>query len=471
MGLRFFDSSRREKVDFQPLVPGEASLYVCGPTVYDHPHLGHARSAIAFDVIARVLEASGYRVRFVRNITDVDDKILNRAKETGELAAEVAERYTRSYEDALRRVGNRAPNLSPKATQHIVDMQDLVTKLIAIGAAYQVDADVYFSIDAFPGYGAISGRNLDEMRAGERVEVDARKRNPMDFALWKGAKEDETAWASPWGAGRPGWHLECSAMSMRYLGDTFDIHGGGADLLFPHHENEAAQSTAVTGQPLARYWIHNGFVTMDSEKMSKSLKNFVLLDDVLAEYPAPMIRLLFAASHYRSQLEVSEDTLKDAAAVWDRLATFARNSVRALGGQAPEPRSSGDRFDRFLQALQDDINVPEAMAVLHELVSAGNSALEAVEAGGDPESLRDLLAEFRAATAILGLDPIGDWPTGPAEERLAPLVEVLLIERAAARAEKDFVRADRIRDALAAAKVVVEDRADGARWHLKDAWS
>ena len=472
MTLQFFDTARRAKVAFEPLVPGEASMYVCGPTVYDHPHLGHARAAVAFDVIRRVLEATGHRVRFVQNVTDVDDKIIARAAESGDLPEEIAERYTRSYEEQMRRIGVRAPTLTPKATQHLADMQSLIERLIAAEAAYAVDGgDVYFAVDAFKGYGAISGRTLDEMRAGERVEVDPRKRHPMDFALWKGARNGEVSWPAPWGAGRPGWHIECSAMSMRYLGETFDIHGGGADLVFPHHENEAAQSTALTGKPLARYWLHNGFVTLDDEKMSKSLKNYLLLGDVLDAHPAPAVRLLFASSHYRSQLEVNEETLRDATAVWDRLATFARNAVRALGGVAPEPIAHGERYDGFLDALRDDVNTPAAMAVLHELVTAGNVAIDEVERGADASLLGDLVAQFRAATEVLGLDPLGDWTTDDTERRIAPLVELLLEQRNAARAAKDFATADRVRDALAAAGVVVEDRPDGARWHVADTWT
>ncbi len=472
MTLHLYDTARRAKVAFEPLVPGEVSMYVCGPTVYDDPHLGHARAAIAFDVIRRVLEASGHRVRFVQNITDVDDKIITRAGETGDLPEELAERYSRSYEDQMRRIGVRAPTLTPKATQHLADMQTLIERLITAGSAYPVDGgDVYFAVDAYAGYGTVSGRSLDEMRAGERVEVDPRKRHPMDFALWKGARNGEISWPAPWGAGRPGWHIECSAMSMRYLGETFDIHGGGSDLIFPHHENEAAQSTAVTGKPLARYWLHNGMVTVGDEKMGKSLNNFRLLGDLLDAHPVPAVRLLFATSHYRSQIEVNDDALRDAAAVWDRLATFARNAVRALGGVAPEPVPSGESYEAFIASLHDDVNSPGAMAVLHELITAGNVAIEEVERGGDASMLTTLVAQFRAATEILGLDPLGDWQTDDTERRIAPLVELLLEQRRDARAAKDFASADRIRDTLIAAGVVVEDRPDGARWHVADTWT
>ncbi|MFP5225493.1 MAG: cysteine--tRNA ligase [Actinomycetota bacterium] len=469
--LNLYDTSARSKRPFEPLNEGQVSMYVCGPTVYDEAHLGHARSAIAFDVIRRVLEAFGYQVRFVRNITDVDDKILNRAMERGELPEEIAERYARSYAQVLTRLGVKTPSLEPKATQHIADMQALIQSLLDSGAAYAVDGgDVYFRVDRHEQYGEISGRSLEEMRAGERVEPDPRKQHPMDFALWKGAKPGEVSWDAPWGAGRPGWHIECSAMSMRYLGETFDIHGGGADLVFPHHENEAAQSRALTGKPLANYWLHNGFVTLDAEKMSKSLHNYILVDQVLARYPAPAIRLLFVATHYRSQLEVNEATIGEAVEVWDKMATMARNAVRALGDESPKPISSGGRLDAFMKALSDDINTPAAMAEIHSMIAEANQLIDAVEKGEDPQALADSVGRFRAATAILGLDPIGDWPTDGAHAAVAPLVEYLLADRARARTDKDFARADQIRDALIAAGVIVEDRPNGARWHLASPW-
>lgn len=469
--LTFYDTKYRAKRPFEPILDGKASMYVCGPTVYDHAHLGHARSAVAFDVIRRVLRASGFQVRFVRNITDVDDKILARAHELGELPEEVAERYARAYSSSMTRLGVEAPSLEPKATQHIADMQALISRLIEMGAAYQVEGgDVYFRVDRYERYGELSGRSLDEMRAGERVEPDPRKQHPMDFALWKGAKDGEVSWDAPWGAGRPGWHIECSAMSMRYLGDTFDIHGGGADLVFPHHENEAAQSGAVTGAPLANLWLHNGFVTVDAEKMSKSLKNSVRIDEVLDEYPPPAIRLLLVAAHYRSPLEVNQETLGEALEVWHKITTMARNAVRALGGQTPEASTEGDRYGAFLAALQDDVNTPAAIAELHAMIADANQQIDALDTGGDREVLSATLAGFRAASAVLGLDPIGDWPTERAHQEVAPLVDFLLADRAKARADRDFARADAIRDALTSAGIVVEDRPGGVGWHLAHPW-
>ena len=465
MTLKVYNTRTRSKEAFEPLVPGRAGIYVCGPTVYDHAHLGHARAAVAFDIVRRTMEALGYAVTFVQNITDVDDKIIERAAQENASPWEIAERYTRSYEADMARLGVRSPSLTPKATGHIPDMIALIQRLIDAGHAYAVeDGGVYFAVESLDGYGGLSGRSLEDMRAGERVEVDTRKRHPMDFALWKGAKEWQVHWPAPWGPGRPGWHIECSAMSMKYLGETFDIHGGGQDLIFPHHENEAAQSTAVTGEPLARYWLHNGFVTINEEKMSKSLKNYMLLADVLSEHPPPVVRLMLAAAHYRSPVDMSPDVLADARGAWDRFTTFARNAAEAVGGSTGEVLEPWQ--ERFLEALRDDFNTPQAFAVVHELLNEANPILEA---GGD--GLADHLATFRALTAVVGLDPIGDWPEGQARARVAPLVEHLLTLRAEARAAKDFARADAIRDVLTEAGIVVEDRPDRARWHVADPWS
>ncbi|MGZ4138622.1 MAG: cysteine--tRNA ligase [Actinomycetota bacterium] len=465
MALVVYNTRSRSKEPFEPITPGRVGMYVCGPTVYDEPHLGHARAALAFDVIRRTLEALGNQVTYVQNITDVDDKILNRAAEEGVSPWEIAERYTRLYEDEMRRLGVRAPSITPKATAHITDMIALIVRLIDAGYAYSVDGgDVYFAVEKLPSYGSLSGRSLEDMRAGERVEPDPRKHHPMDFALWKGAKEWQVSWPAPWGAGRPGWHIECSAMSMRYLGETFDIHGGGQDLTFPHHENECAQSEAVTGKPLARYWLHNGFVTINQEKMSKSLKNYVSVADVLADQPPPVVRTALIAPHYRSQVDLSPEVLADARAVWDRFAAFARNAIEVVeAAGVPDPEWRG----RFLAALEDDFNTPGAFVVLHELLGEANPLVEK----GSSERLSSLLATFRELTGVLGLDPIGDWPEGPRRVLLAPLVELLLQLREESRASKDFARADAIRVVLTHAGVVVEDRPGGARWYPANPWS
>ena len=465
MPLVVHDSRTRTKELFEPITPGRVGMYVCGPTVYDEPHLGHARAALAFDVIRRTLEYLGNRVTYVQNITDVDDKILNRAAEEGVSPWEIAERYTRVYEEEMRRLGVRAPSITPKATGHITDMVELIAQLLDAGFAYTVDGgDVYFAVEKLASYGSLSGRSLEDMRAGERVEPDARKHHPMDFALWKGSKEWQVSWPAPWGPGRPGWHIECSAMSMRYLGETFDIHGGGQDLLFPHHENECAQSSAVTGKPLARYWLHNGFVTINDEKMSKSLKNYVSVADVLADHSPPVVRTALVMPHYRSQVDLSPEVLSDARAVWERFAAFARNANDALGTSEPGRVDEAWR-QRFTAAMEDDFNTPEAFAVLHELLGEAN---QLVAKGG--EALSALFATFRELTAVLGLDPIGDWPEGPARARVAPLVDYLLQLREEARSQRDFKRADAIRDVLTGAGVVVEDGPKGARWYPADPW-
>ena len=465
MPLVVHNTRTRTKELFEPITPGRVGMYVCGPTVYDEPHLGHARAALAFDVIRRTLEYLGNRVTYVQNITDIDDKILNRAAEEGVSPWEIAERYTRVYEEEMRRLGVRAPSITPKATGHITDMVELITHLLDAGFAYTVEGgDVYFAVEKLASYGSLSGRSLDDMRAGERVEPDARKHHPMDFALWKGAKEWQVSWPAPWGPGRPGWHIECSAMSMKYLGETFDIHGGGQDLLFPHHENECAQSSAVTGKPLARYWLYNGFVTINDEKMSKSLKNYVSVADVLADHSPPVVRTALVMPYYRSQVDLSPEVLSDARAVWERFAAFARKANDVLGTSEPGTVDEAWR-QRFTAAMEDDFNTPEAFAVVHELLGEAN---QLVAKGG--EALSALFATFRELTAVLGLDPIGDWPEGPARARVAPLVDYLLQLREEARSQRDFQRADVIRDVLTGAGVVVEDGPKGVRWYPADPW-
>jgi cysteinyl-tRNA synthetase len=472
MALVVYNTLTRRKEPFSPIEPGRVGMYVCGPTVYDHPHLGHARAAVAFDVIRRSLEFLGFRVMYVRNVTDVDDKIIARAAEEGRTPWEVAEEYTRSYDEAMARLGVRPPNIAPRATAHIFDMIRLVERLVANGSAYVVDGDVYYSVESFSGYGKLSNRSLEDMRAGERVEPDPRKGNPMDFALWKAAKPGEPSWPSPWGDGRPGWHIECSAMSARYLGDTFDVHGGGQDLIFPHHENEIAQSEAASGKPFARVWLHNGFVTIAEEKMAKSLKNFVSVTDVLADYPAPAVRTLLAGAQYRSPIDFSPAALDDGRATWERLETFGRNAAAALASAgSSEPAEDGAAEPwraKFTAAISDDFNTPEALAVLFDLVSTANPLVDRVERGEAAAAieLSALHDAFSSLAEVLGISPATDWPPSQSGAAVAPLVEYLLALRDEARRSKDFARADAIRERLAAAGVTVEDRPGGARWHL-----
>jgi cysteinyl-tRNA synthetase len=476
MALQVTNTFTRRKEPFQPVAPGKVSMYVCGPTVYDVPHLGHARAAVAFDVIRRTFVALGYDVTYVMNITDVDDKIIARANEEGRSPFAVADEYTRIYQDSMTRIGVLPPDVAPRATGHIIEMIALVERMIEAGAAYPVDGgDVYFSVRSFDEYGRLSNRSLDEMRAGERVEPDPRKRDPMDFALWKGAKPGEPSWPSPWGPGRPGWHLECSAMSMKYLGATFDVHGGGQDLIFPHHENERAQSEAVTHVPFVKYWLHNGFVTINEDKMSKSLKNFVSLDDVLAQYPAPAVRMLLVAAHYRSPIDFSPDGLDEAVAMWQRVETFARNAQDALEGAGAEEAAEAGDADRFSAAfraaMEDDFNTPGAVAVLFEMVTAGNALVERAEsnAAGATRELTAHLAAFSGLAATLGLDPVTQWGSDAARDAarvVGPLVEYLLELRERARKARDFETSDEIRKRLAEAGIVVEDRPGGPRWRL-----
>ena len=471
MALVVHNTLTRDKEPFVPIEAGRVGIYVCGPTVYDHPHLGHARAAVAFDVIRRALRFLGYRVLYVRNVTDVDDKIIARAAEERRSPWEVSEEYARAYDDQMTALGVRPPDIAPRATAHISDMVRLIEVLIERGVAYAVGGDVWYSVESFPRYGALSRRSLDDVRAGERVEPDPGKRNPLDFALWKAAKPGEPSWPSPWGEGRPGWHIECSAMSMKYLGATFDVHGGGMDLIFPHHENEIAQSEAATGAPFVRVWLHNGFVTIDEEKMAKSLKNFVTVRDVLTDYPAPAVRTLVAGAHYRSPIDFSPAALDDGRAAWDRLATFSRNASAALG----DSDASGDAAvaepwrTKFTAAIEDDFNTPEALAVLFDLVSTGNVLVDRVERDdrGAAAELAGLAAAYEEMAEVLGLSPRRDWPEKPrGAEALSPLVAYLLELREEARRAKDFARADEIRDRLANARIVVEDRPGGPRWHL-----
>jgi cysteinyl-tRNA synthetase len=457
MVVRFSNTLGGKKEDFEPLVPGSAKIYVCGPTVYDIPHIGHARMAIVFDVLRRHLMWRGYEVLFVRNITDVDDKLINKANESGESTAIVAERYTRIYEDEMQALGVLPPDVTPRASGHITEMVDLIQNLVDGGHAYPGEGSVYFAVESFQGYGKLSGRGLDDLANRERVEPAPGKRHQLDFALWKAAKPGEPSWPSPWGPGRPGWHIECSAMSAKYLGQPFDIHGGGADLIFPHHENEIAQSEAAFEKPFARYWLHNGHVKFGGEKMSKSLKNYINVQEVLEDYSPNVLRLFFCQAHYRSQIDYGPEALDEAKAVWDRFASFLRAS-RSDAEQGESDNS--EKLAAFGAALDDDLNTPQALTELHEIVSRGNRALES----GDQAAATAERAALVEGLGVLGL-------AADAEDRsrevVGPLVELLLEQREQARVDKDFARADQIRDRLAEIGVRVEDSASGPRWFLE----
>jgi cysteinyl-tRNA synthetase len=466
--LRLFDSATRTVRDFVPLVPGQVGIYLCGATVQAPPHVGHLRSAVAFDVLVRWLRRTGHQVTLVRNVTDIDDKILARAAQAGRPWWAWALTNERAFAWAYDALGVLPPDYEPRATGHVPDMVELMTRLVDRGHAYRAGpGDVYFDVRSYPEYGSLTNQRVAEM-AGEPDE-GAGKRDPHDFALWKAPKPDEpatAAWDTPFGRGRPGWHLECSAMARRYLGDTFDIHGGGLDLRFPHHENEQAQSRAA-GYGFARYWLHNGWVTQGGTKMSKSLGNSLLVSAVLAQVPAAVVRYALTAVQYRSMLEWGDDTLREAAAAWDRLAGFVVRAAERVATVDDDEVAKADVPADFAAALDDDLNVPAALAAVHEVLRAGNSAL----ARGDDEATRAALVALRAMLDVLGLDPAGaQWRSGAGDDRaaraLGTLVESELAARAAARAARDFATADAIRDRLAAAGIAVEDGRDGARWSL-----
>jgi cysteinyl-tRNA synthetase len=451
--LRIYNTLGRTKREFVPLRPGEVRMYVCGMTVYDYCHIGHARMMMAFDVVQRWLRAAGYRVTYVRNITDIDDKIIKRARENGEPVTAVTERFIRAMHEDEAMLGIRRPDVEPRATEYVGQMLDMIGTLEARKLAYQASSgDVNFAVRRFPGYGKLSGKSLDDLRAGERVDVDASKEDPLDFVLWKRSKPDEPKWPSRWGEGRPGWHIECSAMSCALLGEQFDIHGGGMDLQFPHHENEIAQSEGATGKGFANYWIHNGFLRIDEEKMSKSLGNFFTVRDVLKSYDAEVVRFFLLRAHYRSPLNYSDAHLEDAKQSLTRLYTaLKQDSARSA---APDWGTSPGR--RFKEAMDDDFGTPDAVAVLHELA---NEAFQ-----GRPGAA----AELKGLGAVLGIlqrDPVEFLRGRPAGDDA--WVEAQIGARHDARARKDFAQADRIRDELLARGVVLEDTGGTTTWRRK----
>jgi cysteinyl-tRNA synthetase len=469
MSLVLYDTLTREERPFVPRDEGKASLYVCGPTVQADAHVGHGRAAVIFDVLRRYLDASGYEVTLVRNVTDVDDKIIIRARREGVDPAVIATRYTRAYNRVMDRLGVLPPDVEPLATGHLLEMQALIQRLLDEGKAYEVDGDVFFRVRTFDRYGALSRRKVDDMQQGEDVVDADRKEDPLDFAMWKSAKPDEPSWPSPWGPGRPGWHIECSAMAVKYLGHGFDIHGGGLDLVFPHHENEVAQHEAAHGDTFARTWVHNGMVRMGDEKMSKSIGNVISLDEAVSTYGQGPLRLWYLSAQHRTPLTFESDRLRDATVTHQRFTTFLRSARRAADGIEADGAAAEAHVAAFRAAMDDDLNAPVAVAALHELVSAGNDLLPAAERGdaaarASVAGLADALVRWGDGVLGLALEAALDDAAG-LESQLSTLVESLLAERQEARAAKDFARADAIRDQLAAAGVVVEDRPDGPRWY------
>lgn len=458
--LHLYNTLKRKKEPFIPLIEGHVGLYVCGITVYDDCHVGHGRVMIVYDLLYRHLLSLGYTVKYVRNITDVDDKIIQRAAQNSESPAELSQRFIDEMHEDERALHVLPPTHEPRATDTIDSMIRIIGKLIESGHAYAADnGDVYYSVSSFEGYGKLSGRNVADLRAGERVAVDEHKRDPLDFVLWKSAKPDEPSWTSPWGAGRPGWHIECSAMSMDLLGDEFDIHGGGMDLEFPHHENEIAQSEALTGGTFARYWMHNGLVRIDDEKMSKSLNNFLTIKDVLRQYSGEEIRTFILSSHYRSPLNYQSESL-------DAARTALRRFYTALRTHTPDSRATGDELaqafiKRFDAAMNDDLNTPEAMAVMHDLAGALNRATEKES----PQILANTLSHLGQRLGIMQHDAEFALKGRGAEDGLSDdAIDALIEERDKVRSEKNFQRSDEIRDELAAQGIVLEDANGKTSW-------
>jgi len=457
--LQIYNSLTNKKETFKPITDGEVKLYVCGMTVYDYCHLGHARVLVAFDVVYRFLKARGYNVTYVRNITDIDDKIIARANENGEEFLALTERFIKAMHEDEKALGVMSPTHEPKATDNIPQIIALIETLIEKGNAYQgSNGDVYFDVSSFPEYGKLSGRKIEDLRSGERVAVDNAKKDPLDFVLWKPAKPEEPQWESPWGAGRPGWHIECSAMSMDLLGANFDIHGGGHDLQFPHHENEIAQSESCTGEQFANYWMHNGFIRIDDEKMSKSVGNFFTIRQVLESYSPEAVRYFLLSSHYRSPLNYSTESLDSALAGLDRL----YNTLRGL------PEAEAVRWseyeDKFYAAMDDDFNTAEALAALFDLARVVNK-LEQTDGAQAAAPLGALLKKLGDILGLLQLDPDAWLQRDNSGDGLeAEAIEVKIQERIQAKADKDFAKADGIRDELKAAGVTLEDKGSETIW-------
>ena len=457
--LRFTDSLTGEKAPFTPREEGRVSVYWCGPTVYDDPHLGHARSTLAFDVLVRYLRWSGYDVLAVSNITDIDDKIINRAAEEGTDEPAVATRFEASFIGQMDRLNIAHPDLRPRATEFVDHMVEVVADLVEHGMAYTTDSGVYFDVDRLDGYGALVGRSVDDLRdgAGARVEVDDDKDDPLDFALWKAAKPGEPTWDSPWGPGRPGWHIECVAMSLHLLGDGFDIHGGGDDLVFPHHENERAEALGC-GRTFARYWVHNGMVQVDGEKMSKSLDNFTTLAALLDAWDPRVLRLVVLQTHYRRTMEIGSTTLDQASAALTRLDKFAD---RMAAADLPEAEADADAVARFREAMDDDLGSPQALAVVFDAVRDANRALDAE----DDATAATLAAAVLELSAALGLKLGSSAAPERADDGDTEEIDALVDRRLAARTARDFGEADRIRDDLAARGIVLEDSPQSTSWH------
>ena len=486
MPIKIYNTLSRKKELLQPLEENHVKLYVCGITSYDYCHIGHARSALVFDMVVRYLRYRGYKVTFVRNFTDVDDKIIARAAEQGIEPAALAQRFIDEFYIDMDALAVLRPDLEPRATRHIPEMIELIQELIDKGLAYAAGGDVYYRVGRFTGYGALSGRNLDEMQAGARIEVNSQKEHPMDFALWKAAKPGEPKWESPWGPGRPGWHIECSAMSRKYLGETFDIHGGGKDLIFPHHENEIAQSFGASGKSFANLWMHHGFVTIKDEKMSKSLGNFLTIRDVLRDYPAEVLRLFIFSTQYRNPLDFTEAALQDARSGLDRiyecLAKIARLPAGVEDGPSVVSKKDTAKLQslnaRFEQAMDNDFNTAQALGFLFDAIKVMNKIarlLPAMPAAVDVALLESSAATIRELTAILGVaGQDAEQYVAEKKEKLLASIDIseeeinrLIIQRNRARKNKDWAVSDAVRDQLLEHSIELHDGPEGTSWQVK----
>lgn len=516
--LKIFNTLSSQKEEFVPLSDNEVRMYACGVTVYDHSHLGHARGAVMFDVVRKYLQRKGYKVKYVRNFTDVDDKIIKRAAASGISWKELAEKYTQEYIKDMAKLGVDRPDIEPKATDHIQDIIDLIGRLAAQGLAYESGGDVFFAVRKFPGYGKLSKKTIDDMLSGARIDVNERKTDPLDFVLWKASKPGEPSWDSPWGKGRPGWHIECSAMSMKYLGETFDIHAGGMDLQFPHHENEIAQAEGATGKQFVRYWMHNGFVNVNREKMSKSLGNFFTIKEILEAYEPEVIRFFLLSTHYRNPIDFSNQSLQDSRAALDRYYTMLEALNNAIGADyKPGPYTEDQMspaanavwhaadalMQKFDEAMEDDFNTASAIGAVFEMVREINRVVSDAELIKNDPHIKDALAQARdallAVSRVLNLfgrepeewfgrslDKIRIKESGEklAEIRnglsafgaeLAPdgslspgVIDMLISERNSARSAKAWKKADEIRDLLARMNVELLDSTEGTKWQIKE---
>ena len=480
MPIRIYNTLTRKKEFFEPVEPGKVGMYVCGPTVYDSCHIGHARSVVVFDVISRYFREKNFDVTYIRNFTDIDDKIINKALDLNVDFSEVADRYIAEFYRDMDALNVARADFEPRATDHIDSIIEIIKRLIDRNMAYVAGGDVFFDVESFPGYGMLSGRKLEEMEAGARVEIDKRKKNPFDFVLWKSAKPGEPLWESPWGPGRPGWHIECSAMSGKILGETFDIHGGGRDLIFPHHENERAQSEGAFGKTFAKYWVHNGFVNIDREKMSKSLGNFLAIGDVLKKYHPECIRLFLLSNHYRSPIDFSEKSMEASAAGLDKIyGAMLRAEECAASSAMSEKEGDDSSWKLFCEAMDDDFNTARGIGTLFNSAREINRELD-----GSGLSMTDEIREKIASEKnnilrmghILGI--LSDSPKKYFQDMKEKalknrsvdglLVEQMLRDRAEARKTKDWEKADLIRDELKKMNVVIEDRPDGVSWKMID---